>query len=66
MQTQNIEVKPKTRIVAFKIYCEVCNLSQHQRSHAMYSLPDTAGFEQTQTQVRVSRTSNASPRCFRG
>ena len=29
MQTQNAEAKLKTRIVAFKIYCEVCNLSQH-------------------------------------
>jgi len=26
----------------------------------MYSLPDTAGFEQTQAQVRVSRTLNTS------
>ena len=29
MQTQSAEAKPKTRIVACKICCEVCNLSQH-------------------------------------
>ena len=35
MQTQRVEAKPKTRIVACKICCEVCNLSQnyHGKHH---------------------------------
>ncbi len=29
MQTKSAEAKPKRRIVAYEICCEVCNLSQH-------------------------------------
>ena len=35
MQTQGAEPKPKTRIVAYKVCCEACNLSQiyHGKDH---------------------------------